>query len=69
MFLSTTLFALLVVCLMVLVNCLLNAFAICLCMVAVFVVFLVWVSFLFPSPCIVVLCILLVMWCGSEHVH
>ena len=32
MFLSTTLF---VVCLMVLVNCLLNAFAICLCVVDV----------------------------------
>ena len=34
-FLSTTLFVLLVVCLMVLVNCLLNAFAICLCVAAV----------------------------------
>ena len=35
MFLSTTLFVLLVVCLMVLVNCSLNAFAICLCLVAI----------------------------------
>ena len=35
MFLSTTLFVLLVVCLMVFVNCLLNAFAICLCVVVV----------------------------------
>ena len=56
MFLSTT--HLLIVCLMVLVNCLLNAFAICLCVVAVLllkeiVLLLVWVVFLFPSPCIV----------------
>ena len=35
MFLSTTLFVLILVCLMVLVNCLLNACAICLCVVAV----------------------------------
>ena len=35
MFLSTTLFVQLVACLMVLVSCLLNAFAICLCVVAV----------------------------------
>ena len=55
MFLSTTLFVMLVVCLMV--NCLLNAFAICLCEVAVLllkdiVLLCVWVGFLFPSPCI-----------------
>ena len=37
MFLSTTLFVLLVVCLMVLVHCLLNMIAICLCVVAVLV--------------------------------
>ena len=57
-FLSTTLFVLLVVCLMVLVNCLLNAFAICLCVVAVslrkeIVLLCACVGFLFPSPCIV----------------
>ena len=53
MFLSTTLFVLLVVCLMVLVNCLLNAFAICLCVVAVLllkeIVLCVWVGFLLPG--------------------
>ena len=58
MFLSTTLFVLLFVCLMVLVNCLLNAFAICLCVVAVLllkkmVLLCVWAVFLFPRPCIV----------------
>lgn len=58
MFLSTTLFVLHVVCLMVLVNCLLNAFAICMGEVAVLllkeiVLLCDWVGFLFPSPCIV----------------
>ena len=58
MFLSTTLFVLLVVCLMMFVNCLLNAFAICLCVVAVLllkeiVLLWVWVGFLISSPCMV----------------
>ena len=58
MFLSTTLFVLIVACLMVLVNCLLNTFATCLCVVAVLLLkeivsLCVWVGFLFPSPSIV----------------
>ena len=39
------------VCFMALVNCLLNAFAICLCVVAVLL--LKEIVFLFPSPCMV----------------
>ena len=44
-FLSTTLFILLVVCLTVLLNCLLNAFAICLCVVVLLLKESVVVSF------------------------
>ena len=57
-FIWITLFVLLVVCLMVFVSCLLDAFAIRLCVVAVLllkeiVLLCVWVGFLFPSPCMV----------------
>ena len=58
-FLSMCLFALCVLCLTVLVNCLLNAFSICVGEVNVFslkvmVLFLGWVVFLLANPCIVV---------------
>ena len=57
-FLSMCLFVLCVLCLTVLVNCLLNAFAICVCEVSVFslkvmVLFLSCVGVLLASPCIV----------------
>ena len=50
MFLSTTLFVLFVVCWMVLLNCLLNTFSICLCVVDVLLLkemalLCVWVDF------------------------
>ena len=58
MFLSMCLFVLCVLCLTVLVNCLLNAFAICVGEVGVFslkvmVLFLGCVGVLLASPCIV----------------
>ena len=52
-FLSMCLFVLCVLCLTVLVNCLLNAFAICVGEVSVMVLFLGCVGVLLASPCIV----------------